>query len=112
MSYKISDVTKALKKAGFVKLDSEDAIFGNAPKPNKHYYKYRGGLYISGDNVGFCIRNASDAKIFGKYAMSAIDNNGAVSEIWMVYSCTFFLRLFGYLNGDITEAEIVNEVCA
>lgn len=112
MSYKISDVTKALKRAGFVKIDGEEAIFGSNPRPNKSFYKYRGTLYVSGVNVGFCINNKSDAKIFGAYATSAIDADGAASECWTSWDDLFFPRLFGYLEGTITEDEIIKEVCA
>lgn len=111
MSYKISDVTKALKNAGFVKLDGEDAIFGNNPKPSKCYYKYKGALYANGVNVGFCINNKSDAKIFGAFATSAIDEGGTVHETWTAWSQLFFPRLFGFINGTMTEAEIIKEVC-
>lgn len=111
MNYKISDVTKALKKAGFAKLDAEEAIFGN-DKTTRSYYKYKGALYIRGERIGFNINNADDSKIFGKYAISAIDANGATSETWTNWACLFFSRLFGYLDGTITETEIIQEVCA
>lgn len=110
MNYKISDVTKALKRAGFVKLDAEDAIFGGNRTP-KSFYRYKGGLSIRGYKVGFNINNASDAKIFGKYATSAEDEGG-VSVSITNWDCIFFQRLFNYLNGETTEEEIIKEVCA
>ena len=110
MAYKISDVTKALKRAGFAKIDAEEAIFGNGEKPMT-FYKYKGGLHINGYKVGFCINNASDAKIFGKYVIGAIDADGYASETLTNWDCLFFPQLFGYLTGTITEAEIIKEVC-
>ena len=55
---KLSDVTKALRKAGFTKVD------------------------------------------------------GAASESLTNWPQLFFPRLFGYLNGEISEAEIIAEICA
>lgn len=112
MDYKISDVTKALKKAGFVRIDGEEAIFGNIDKPKKCYYKHKGSLHIGGERIQFCINNARDAKIFGRYATSAIADDGSSSETLTSWDCIFFPRLFGYINGTITEAEIIKEVCA
>lgn len=112
MEYKISDVTKALKRAGFVRIDGEEALFGNRDKPKKYYYKYKGALYINGERIGFCINNARDAKIFGRYAIGATADDGSSSDLWTSMDCIFFPRLFGYINGTITEAEIIKEVCA
>lgn len=109
---KISDVTKALKKAGFAKVDADAAIFGNMQGCAHSYYKYRGGLYINGANVGFCINSKVDARIFGAYATSAIDATGAASETHTDWPQLFFPRLFGYLAGEISEAEIIAEICA
>lgn len=77
---KLSDVTKALRKAGFAKVDGEAAIFGDMRGRAKCFYKYKGGLYINGAKVGFCINSKADAKIFGAYCTSAIDANGAANE--------------------------------
>lgn len=52
---KLSDVTKALKKAGFIKLDAEAALFGSEQGCTMCYFKYRGGLYINGANVGYTV---------------------------------------------------------
>lgn len=115
MSYntiKLSDVTKALKKAGFTKVDGEAAIFGDMQSRAMCYYKYRGALYINGANVGFCINSKADAKIFGAYCTSAIDATGAASEVLTNWPQLFFPRLFGYLAGEISEAEIIAEICA
>lgn len=112
MEYEISDITKSLEKAGFVRIDGEEAIFGNINKPKKCFYKYKGALNIAGERIGFCINNATDAKIFGKYAIGAIDDDGAASEVLTSCDCLFFPRLFGYINGTITEAEIIKEICA
>lgn len=115
MSYntiKISDVTKALKKAGYTKVDGEAAIFGNMQGRAKFYYKYKGGLYINGGKVGFCINSKADAKIFGAYCTSAIDATGAGYEVLTNWPQLFFPRLFGYLAGEISEAEIIAEICA
>lgn len=109
---KLSDVTKALKKAGFTKIDGEAAIFGDMQGRMKCFYKYKCGLYINGVNVGFCINSKADAKIFGAYATSAIDATGAASEILTSWPQLFFPRLFGYLSGEINEAEIIAEICA
>lgn len=109
---KLSDVTKALKKAGFTKVDGETAIFGDMQGRAMCFYKYRGALYIDGTKVGFCIRSKADAKIFGAYSTSAIDADGAASEEWSSWPQLFFKRLFGFLNGEITEAEIIAEICA
>lgn len=108
---KLSDVTKALKKAGFTKVDGEAAIFGDQQGRTKCFYKYKGGLYINGENVGFCIKSKADAKIFGAYSTSAIDANGAASESLTNWPQLFFPRLFGYLAGEISEAEIIAEIC-
>lgn len=115
MSYntiKLSDVTKALKKAGFVKIDAEAAIFGDMQGRANCFYKYKGGLYINGAKVGFCINSKSDARIFGAYCTSAIDATGAASEVLTNWPELFFPRLFGYLAGEISEAEIIAEICA
>lgn len=109
---KLSDVTKALKKAGFTKVDGESAIFGDMRDRAMCFYKYRGALYINGANVGFCINSKADAKIFGAYATSAIDADGAASESLTNWPQFFFPRLFGYLAGEISEAEIIAEICA
>ena len=109
---KLSDVTKALKKAGFVKLDAEAALFGSEQGRTMCYYKYRGGLYINGAKVGFCIHSKPDARIFGAYCTSAIDATGAASEVLTDWPQLFFPRLFGYLAGEISEAEIIAEICA
>lgn len=109
---KLSDVTKALKKAGFTKVDGEAAIFGDMQGRAKCFYKYKGGLYINGVNVGFCINSKADAKIFGAYATSAINANGASYERLTSWPQLFFPRLFGYLNGEISEAEIIADICS
>lgn len=109
---KLSDVTKALKKAGFTKVDGEAAIFGDMRGRAMCFYKYRGALYINGANVGFCINSKADAKIFGAYCTSAIDADGAASEEWSSWPQLFFPRLFGFLAGEISEAEIIAEICA
>lgn len=109
---KLSDVTKALRKAGFAKVDGEAALFGDMQGREMCFYKYKGGLYINGRKVGFCINSKADAKIFGAYATSAIDADGAAHEEWSSWPQLFFPRLFGYLNGEITEAEILAEICA
>ena len=109
---KLSDVTKALKKAGFTKIDSEAAIFGDQQGRAKCFYKYKGGLYINGANVGFCINSKADAKIFGAYETCAIDVTGAASETHTDWPQLFFPRLFGYLAGEISDAEIIAEICA
>ena len=109
---KLSDVTKALKKAGFTKVDGEAAIFGDMQGRAKCFYKYKGGLYINGAKVGFCINSKADAKIFGAYCTSAIDADGAASEVLTNWPQLFFPRLFGYLAGEISEAEIIAEICA
>lgn len=54
----------------------------------------------------------ADAKIFGKYSVSAIDASGATSEKLTDWPRFFFSRLFGYLSGEISEAEIIAEICA
>lgn len=109
---KLSDVTKALKKAGFVKVDAEAALFGSEQGRAMCYYKYRGGLYINGAKVGFCINSKPDARIFGAYCTSAIDAAGAASEVLTNWPQFFYPRLFGYLAGEISEAEIIAEICA
>lgn len=109
---KLSDVTKALRKAGFTKVDGEAAIFGNMQGREMCFYKYKGGLYINGAKVGFCINSKADAKIFGAYCTSAIDAEGAASEVLTNWPQLFFPRLFGYLAGKISEAEIIAEICA
>lgn len=111
-SPKISDVTKALKKAGFVKVDADAVIFGNVQDCAKYYYKYRGGLHINGANVSFCINSEADARILGAYATGAIDATGAASEVSTDWPHLFFPRLFGYLSGQISEIEIIAEICA
>lgn len=109
--YKVGEITKALKKAGFAKVDAEDAIFGDMQGRAKCFYRYRGGLYVNGANVGFCINSKADAKIFGAYATNAIDADGVAYERWANWPQFFFPRLFGYLNGEISEAEIIAEIC-
>ena len=109
---KLSDVTKALKKAGFTKVDGEAAIFGDMRGRAMCFYKYKGGLYINGAKVGFCINSKPDARIFGAYCTSAIDATGAASEVLTDWPQLFFPRLFGYLTGEISEAEIIAEICA
>lgn len=109
---KLSDVTKALRKAGFTKVDGEAALFGDMQGREMCFYKYKGGLYINGRKVGFCINSKADAKIFGAYCTSAIDATGAASEVLTNWPHLFFPRLFGYLAGEISEAEIIAEICA
>jgi len=107
---KISDVTKALNDAGFTKMDAEIMIFGNE-QYNNCYCKHRGALYISGENIGFCINSKADARIFGAYETSAINAAGESSEVFTDVPQFFFPRLFGYLAGQISEAEIIAEIC-
>lgn len=109
---KLSDVTKALKKAGFTKVDGEAAMFGDMKGRAMFYCKYKGSLYINGGKVGFCINSKADAKIFGAYCTSAIDAEGAAYERLTNCPQFFFPRLFGFLSGEITEAEIIAEICA
>lgn len=109
---KLSDVTKALRKAGFAKVDGEAAIFGSEQGRAMCFYKYKGSLYINGAKVGFCINSKADAKIFGAYCTSAIDATGAAYERLTNCPQFFFPRLFGFLSGEITEAEIIAEICA
>lgn len=109
---KLSDVTNALKKAGFTKVDGESAIFGNMQGRERCFYKYHGALYVNGHKIGFCINSKADAKIFGKYSVSAIDASGATSEKLTDWPQFFFSRLFGYLNGEISEAEIIADICS
>lgn len=106
-----NDVTKALEKAGFAKVDGESAIFGNMQGCERAFYKYKGNLYINGKKVSFCILSKADAKIFGAYCTGAIDADGAACETYTNHPQRFFSRLFGYLNGEITEADIIAEIC-
>lgn len=111
---KLSDVTKALKKAGFravaLDLTKLNPFPGNDER--RIYYKYNGTLYISGDSVGFCIYAKKDPCNCGyNYATSAIDAAGAASESLTNWPQLFFPRLFGYLAGEISEAEIIAEIC-
>lgn len=108
---KLTDVIKALKKAGFTKMEANAAIFGNIQECAHSYYKYRGALYIHGKNVGFCINSKSDARIFGAYSTSATNANGESYEVQTSAPAFFFPRLFGYLAGQISDAEIIAEIC-
>ena len=115
---KLSDVTKALRKAGYkaVKLDLTKVNPFPGINEGGVYYKYNGSLYIQGkdgNNVGFSIMAKSDPCCCGyKYATSAIDAAGAASESLTNWPQLFFPRLFGYLAGEISEAEIIAEICA
>lgn len=108
---KLSDVINALRNAGFTKVDGEAAIFGDKKSRTKCFYKYKGGLYINGENVCFHIKSKAEAKIFGAYSTSAIDADGAACETVTNCPRIFFSRLFGYLNGEVREAEIIAEIC-
>lgn len=112
---KLSNVTKALKKAGFkaVKLDYS--------KPNPFpkmtdsgiFYKYMGNLTIQGDNISFHIHSQKAVKCgWDKYAICATNANGKSSEYVTNWPQLFFPRLWDYLNGEISEAEIIAEICA
>lgn len=105
---KLSEVTKALKKAGYVKLD-DNAIFG--PYVANSYYKYNGDLYINGKNIGFSMSSAKNAKIFGRYHTSATNVKGQSFETYTNWPELFFPRLFRYLSKEITEEQIINEIC-
>lgn len=111
---KLSDVTKALRKAGFQAVTLDLTQLDPFPElsAKRIYYKYKGALLIQGENVGFCINSKADAKIFGAYSTGAIDAAGAAYERLTNWPQLFFPRLFGYLNGEISEAEIVAEICA
>lgn len=109
MDYKISDVTKALKQAGFVKLD-ENTMFG--PRVANSYYKYNGSLYIeAGQNIGFTISSAKEARVFGKYQTSATDETNASYQVDTDIPEFFFPRLLGYLAGIVSEEQIIKEIC-
>lgn len=108
MEYKISEVTKALKKAGYKAVTIDDACKGRQPLT---FYKYKGGLHIDAGRVGFSIEGAKDAKLFRKYHTTATDERGAAYETATDCHEFFFLRLFGYLNGELSEAQIIAEVC-
>lgn len=110
MDYKISDVTKALKKAGYKAISADEALTGI--QPAKTFYKYKGGLHINAGRIGFGIEGAKDAKTFGKYHTSAIDVDGGACEVATDVAQCFFPRLFGYLTGEISEAEIIADICA
>lgn len=112
---KLSDVTKALRKAGFkaVTLDY------SKPNPfpeltgNRIFYKFKGNLTIQGKNISFHIHSQKAVKDgWGKYAICATNVDGRSSENVTNWPQLFFPRLFGYLNGEISEAEIIAEVCA
>lgn len=102
---KISEVTKALKAAGFT------AISVDEPNADKTYYKHKGALYINAGRVGFGIESAKNARIFGKYHTSAIDSDGGAHEAATDCPEFFFPRLFGYLSGDVSEAQIISGIC-
>lgn len=110
MDYKISDVTKALKKAGVAEISADEAL--TAAQPANTYFKYKGALYINFGRVGFGIESARDAKIFRKYHTTATDESGAGYEVATDVAQFFFPRLFGYLSGEVSEEQIITEVCA
>lgn len=105
---KISEVTKALRKAKFTKLDGE-AVFG--PHIANTYYKYKGSLYINaGENIGFCILSAKDAKIFGRYSTCVTNAKGQSFEVSTDWPDFFFPNLFGYLDKSVSEEKIIAQV--
>lgn len=53
-----------------------------------------------------------DARIFGKYHTSAIDDNGGAHEVATDWPELFFPHLFGYLNGELSEPQIIADVCS
>ncbi len=105
---KLSDVTKALKNAGYKAITIDDAIKGRTPGT---YYKYRGAMYIAGAKVGFAINNKTDARILGAYATGATNENGETFETITSIPQSFFPRMFGYLAGEISESDIIAELC-
>ncbi len=106
---KISEVTKALKKAGFKAISAEEAL--ESIQPAMTYFKYKGALYINAGCVGFGIESAEDAKIFRKYHTHATADNGRDYEVATDAWQFFFPRLFGFLSGEISEAQIIAEIC-
>lgn len=107
--YKLSDVTKALKKAGFNAISADEALTGVTPRYS--FFKYKGGLHISGGKIGFTINNKADARIFGAYATDATNESGESCEVLTDVPQFFFPRLFGYLAGEISENDIIAEIC-
>lgn len=104
----ISEVTKALKMAGYKAVTMDEVCKGRQPLT---FYKYEGALYITAGRVSFSIESAKDAQLFGKYHTSAIDNTGAAHEIATNWPELFFPRLFGFLRGEISEDQIIAEIC-
>lgn len=112
---KLSDVTKALKKAGFKAVTLDYSKLNPFPELTESgiFYKYMGNLTIQGEGISFHINSQKAVKCgWDKYATCATNADGESSEECTNCPQFFFPRLFDFLNGEITEAEIIAEICA
>lgn len=111
---KLSDVINALKKAGY------KAVKPDYTKPNPFpelsesgiFYKYMGNLTIQCKGISFHIHSHKAIKCgWDKYTICATDEKGQNFENGTNWPQFFFSRLFGYLAGEISEADIIAEIC-
>lgn len=111
---KLSDVTKALRKAGFKAVTLDYSNPNPFPELTESgiFYKYMGNMTIQGKNISFHIHSQKAVKCgWDKYATCATNAAGQISEEATNWPQLFFPRLFGLLNGEISEAEIIAEIC-
>lgn len=109
---KISDVTRALKSAKFRRVDVLECFPGL--DEIGIYYKYNGDLCIQAERgITFSIDSLKTYKrfaSFGRYHISANNKGGSGCEVATNKESYFYPLLFGYLNGEISAQEIINEV--
>lgn len=115
---KLNDVEKALRKVGF-RYVKYTQLAWDAPEPfpadNERgvFYRCAGSLWIQCKKVVFVISGKDSVKQgFEKYLTNATDANGVESVDLTNCPQFFFPRLFGFINGEISEAEIIAEICA
>ena len=111
---KLSDVTKALKRAGFRAIKLDLTMLDPFPPLDSKgvFFKYNGDLFIQCGKFGFGIK-AKKNILPGecKYITTAVNAAGEAYETQTDIEQFFFPRLFGYLEGEITESEIIAEIC-
>ncbi len=85
-------------------------VLDNDTGEPKTFYTYRRGLHINAtDKLSFHIVPESQSFGLGRFAVCAT-KNGAGYQEGTDYPDLFFPRLLSYLNGDISEDEIINDI--
>ncbi len=102
-SMKNKDIIKVLKQMGYTKVSV------SSPCNVKTYYQYKGGLHIQATkNLSFHIDPSAEKIGMGRFGV-CVEKDGKGTSIDINYPKLFFSILLAFLNGVISESQIINK---